>query len=122
MINPKKITESEYHKSWRAEQTKKGLCIECTNPVVPGFKKCGDHLIKHNYHSRKSYCVNNVRIRKRVTARKKLLLSQGKCACCGEDDDTGNILCTRCADVKSGRAPSLRGTKYGITYHTRHAG
>jgi len=87
----------KYKQSHRAN----GLCTQCSELVVPGYRVCWKHVVSHNVNNNK-WRMRNAdymkRYMKKYRARMKV---EGRCIICTapllqEDLAAGKVICENC--------------------------
>ena len=79
-----------------------GLCYDCSNPVVPGFKRCATHLINSAIGSKTYRKKNIITERKKSAQKQKKRFENNQCTHCGaplieEEMADGLIVCMNCS-------------------------
>lgn len=90
---------NEYKNQWRRERVERGLCRDCSNPLVMGYIRCASCLLKdaqnkkEKYHSDPQYSQIKV---KRQRAIREERVENNQCPRCGKlliDDDGDYCIC-----------------------------
>ena len=84
-----------------------GICIDCTEPVFPGYIQCKKHRKMSRLREIKYDAANKDKRRKGWEKTRENRRTQGRCVRCGlildPDADSGHVKCSNCREDVTAR-------------------